>query len=321
MSAPTSVIPGILTTLDQWYGFKRVDTPLLLSAGRHLAFSVETDRGTRLVKIARDATEAEQIAREANALRCFADVAVGLVPTIDLTVAGDVLSSAEGESVLIVREYVRGRVLAEDRRGFAECGRWLGRLHLVLAGIATEALGNRAIRKLDPMGEVLKLRGELGSLPLTTGQHARLGTICGRLQERLGELSAEVLSHPGVGHGDSHPQNLLVRRNAWPCWIDFEDSYVGPQVYDLATLVWSSFRHRRTQELWGSALAGYNACVELDPYTLQAIPPMTLLRHLWWLAIQNEHGRHHFASGDDREEFLQGGFALADCIAEDACGI
>ncbi|MEU0794032.1 aminoglycoside phosphotransferase family protein [Amycolatopsis sp. NPDC005961] len=61
------------------------------------------------------------------------------------------------------------------------------------------------------------------------GEAPRLRAEADRLAEALPDVAVQPL------HGDAHPGNLIATP-AGPCWLDFEDTWLGPLAWDLGIL-------------------------------------------------------------------------------------
>lgn len=78
----------------------------------------------------------------------------------------------------------------------------------------------------------LPRRGPLDDLGRVFERHdldPRLHVEAARLAAALPEVAVQPL------HGDAHPGNLIATP-AGPCWLDFEDTWLGPLAWDLGIL-------------------------------------------------------------------------------------
>ena len=97
----------------------------------------------------------------------------------------------------------------------------------VVAGSLAEV--HAALREYP--GE-LPRRGPLDDLDRVFDRHdldPRLRLEAARLAATLPEAAVQPL------HGDAHPGNLIATP-AGPCWLDFEDTWLGPLAWDLGVL-------------------------------------------------------------------------------------
>lgn len=67
---------------------------------------------------------------------------------------------------------------------------------------------------------------------------------------RLAEVPMQPL------HGDAHPGNWLMTREGL-LWTDWEDAFIGPVEWDLASLIWNAQWLEGDQAKVGRILAGY----------------------------------------------------------------
>jgi phosphotransferase family enzyme len=81
----------------------------------------------------------------------------------------------------------------------------------------------------------LPRRGPLDDLERILARHdldgaaPRLAAEAARLEAALPRVAVQPL------HGDAHPGNLIATE-AGPCWLDFEDTWLGPLAWDLGVL-------------------------------------------------------------------------------------
>ncbi len=116
-------------------------------------------------------------------------------------------------------------------------------------------------------------------------------------------------------HGDCHGGNILWQAEG-PCFVDFDDMVVGPQIQDLWLLSFD-------EEGWQDLLEGYSDFSELPQGSLDAIPSLRALRimhYAAWLtkryedpAFQRafphfESSKYWFDLTQDLENLLQGRF-------------
>jgi Ser/Thr protein kinase RdoA (MazF antagonist) len=146
----------------------------------------------------------------------------------------------------------------------------------------------------------------------------RLHRIAEYVVDRLG-AERNAWGEPALCHGDSHFRNVIVTPKHEAVWIDFEDAWIGPRVYDLATVVWSTLRHRSTRPLWESALRAYARAMPEVRIAARSLGTFMVVRQLWWLTL---HASRWDASVPRarRQTFLRQGLVLAEIICRDACG-
>lgn len=120
-------------------------------------------------------------------------------------------------------------------------------VHVIPGSVPDEALG----ASLWACHEALRdYRGELEPLAILTEslavlKHAkRIGAFsidAAALMERHLQTSLERLAGSPMQplHGDAHPGNWLLTTNGLR-WTDWEDAFLGPVEWDLASLLWNA---------------------------------------------------------------------------------
>ncbi len=222
-----------------------------------------------------------RIAHEASVLAALCEQG-GPVQRIVTTTSGRAYAEND-RRIMMVTEYVKGKPAPETPEGFAAVGASLASLHTAMDSRLNFV---DSLPELDPL-----------VILLNSGKavEERIGPVAGSaikarikvLYDRLHEAAKDGYSN-APGHGDAHGYNLMLTQDSNTVWIDLEDAFAGPRVYDLATVVWSSFRHSETQPLWSAALEAY-AQVRSVTNEFKHIELFVALRHLWWLAL---HARH-----------------------------
>ncbi|RZQ61207.1 phosphotransferase enzyme family protein [Amycolatopsis suaedae] len=105
-------------------------------------------------------------------------------------------------------------------------GRSLAELHAVLRDYPGDLPAN------GPLTEVERIIGQLAADPEWSSAVPRLRAEADRVTAMLDGLDPPRQAL----HGDAHPGNLLVTPEGLR-WIDFEDTWLGPVEYDMATVV------------------------------------------------------------------------------------
>jgi Ser/Thr protein kinase RdoA (MazF antagonist) len=153
----------------------------------------------------------------------------------------------------VLFEWARGRRLSEviDEPSAARAGALLARLHVHGAGFE----GGRP--QPVNVADTVALFAVPDRIPRID---ARYGTLFAeaidRAQRAVDALWADPPHPPHLVHGDLHPDNILVwRRRLTP--IDFQDSFWGFEVQDLAITVAALERHADAARLGGALRAGY----------------------------------------------------------------
>jgi hypothetical protein len=129
--------------------------------------------------------------------------------------------------------------------------------------------------------EVLRsFSGELPELGILSETLALLGTLEQRglfpaatlelLHERLVLSMAALAEFPYQPlHGDAHPGNLL-HTTAGLLWTDWEDTFMGPVEWDLASIIWNARILDEDHESADGILAAYREVGgRIDPAALQ----------------------------------------------------
>lgn len=282
----------------------------LLSDGRNRVFRIETDLCDYVAKCG---TAPGQAAR----LLTYAQLAGGLSAAgcaVETPVPSDagMLACHQGEDSLILLEFVAGNPVGFTVQDFFELGDALARLHAAVDELPeiTEALPPLA--PLDNLATApLRLAGMLSA-----SAYEYLAEHCEKLRDRL---SGQDLGRPAFCHGDPHPLNAL-RTAEGVRWLDLEECHVGPRLFDLGTLVWSTIRAGRTAPLWRAALQAYDAVSPISPAALDLIGPFVAIRQIWWLSLHAQdwgqlplHRQH--------PDLLETGVELLAIICRDACGL
>lgn len=68
-------------------------------------------------------------------------------------------------------------------------------------------------------------------------------------------------------HGDAHPGNLL-HTTLGPLWTDWEDTFLGPVEWDLASVIWNARILEEDHATADAILAAYQAGGSIDPLAL-----------------------------------------------------
>jgi len=317
MVAPRIPVRELLDLLVAQYNFGDCHPTISESvAGRHDIYRIKTNSGELIAKVGRGASGGAAVTREALALKSLTATAAA-VPRLLLGSEGQACVLTPDGCAVLVCEAIRGRPVAETEQGFARYGDALARFHLAIDRLP--AHDRAAFPEFDPIGVVTRAVVALCQGPERNSCSIRLAPlqdfVIGRLKD-----TQELWSQDALGHGDAHFFNLLFRDGGNGCWIDLEDMYRGPIVYDLATLVWSTFRQRRTRPLWDAGLNGYVRVANVTNDQLNCIGVFVAVRHLWWLGLHSAAwGQYPMHS--DSVQFFKEGLTLLEIICRDACGM
>ncbi|GEM_PF-4341779 len=285
-------------------------------AGRHDIYRIKTNSGELIAKVGRGFSGVAAVKREALAFKCLA-ATTAVIPRLLLSSAGEACILTPDGCAILVCEAIQGRPAAETEQGFARYGDALARFHVAIGRIP--AHDRATFAEFDPIAVVTRAVGALCQGPQGATCSSRLALIQHFVIGRL-EDTQELWGQDALGHGDAHFFNLLFRDGGDGCWIDLEDMYRGPIVYDLATLVWSTFRQRRTQPLWEAGLNEYARVANVTSDQLNCLGVFVAIRQLWWLSLHSA-AWGQFPMHTDSIQFFKEGLTLLDIICRDACGM
>lgn len=303
--------------LNALYGFSFSSSNLsVMSRGRNtIVRGCSPAFGDVVVKIAEGEEAVSRLRREALAAQRLGSSNHFVLPPI-LTLAGAPIGISPSSVGTFVTPYVQSVPLQHSPAAFSILGGALARLHREL--VAKDWLEELAIPHFDPRLVLEESAQVLQGSALSPTQKHRLKVCSAFLMHRVACIDQTALVWCPI-HGDAHPRNLLAWQANW-VWIDLEDVALGPRVYDIATMVWSTLRERQTERLWRPGLQAYQEVWALSPEELASIPVFVGIRHLWWLAL------HARAWGDYdlhrlHPRLLDDGVQLLELICRDACGM
>ena len=177
---------------------------------------------------------------------------------------------------------VLGRPLRPVPSDLRRLGASLAALHAASVGLADCERAPRLGAEELVWSPARVLATEIGARP-----------AFGALVQRLGEWLARLPSSADAMlpcHGDAHHENTLLDPDGTVYWIDFELCAVGWPAYDLATAIWATFAQPRGGHLWQALIEGYGAVRLLTSEEAGWLRAFIVVRHLWWLRFQVEHG-------------------------------
>lgn len=119
-----------------------------------------------------------------------------------------------------------------------------------------------------------------------------LAQVSAPYEERLRSLPMQPL------HGDSHSGNVLNTAQG-VLWTDWEDAFVGPIEWDLASLVANPYVFGADQDKAEAALWGYGAAY--DPHVLELCIEVRTFVALVWSVIQYQ--QRPSPAGHERIEY------------------
>lgn len=157
-----------------------------------------------------------------------------------------------------------------------DAGRALHRCHARLKGYPAERLPY-----LGAWDEVRAVKARLeGEALLTPSEMARIERAFARAEATWDRVPQRSASMQAI-HGDAHLGNVLGTARG-PIWTDWEDTFVGPIEYDLASL-------RSRAELFGEDRARIDAaCAAYGPHDAALVRELGLVRNvqvILWLTL------------------------------------
>lgn len=250
-----------------------------------------------------------QIEEEHLFLRDLEEAEVRVVPPLPFADGSFLKETPEGIFFCVFQK-VGGRAPEDlDSEKLKQLGRTLGRLHMVGRKRKSE---HRLTLNATTYGEAAKqVIFDSGRVPreLETRMLGVVDYWIKTANEKLSILPTQRI------HGDCHGGNILWQSEG-PCFVDFDDMVVGPQIQDLWLLSFD-------EEGWQDLLEGYSDFSELPQGSLDAIPSLRALRimhYAAWLtkryedpAFQRafphfESSKYWFDLTQDLENLLQGRF-------------
>lgn len=174
---------------------------------------------------------------------------------------------------LVISFWERETIVA-DRAEPRAAGAALRDVHRLLAGYDAAAL--------PAWGNVEEARAVFERARFfTDAERARVERAWDRALSVVGSARARTASFQAV-HGDAHIGNVLATSRG-PLWTDWEDAFVGPIEWDIASL-------RSKAELFGEERADIDAMTEAygDDYDADLARELGLVRNVQvvsWLAI------------------------------------
>ena len=179
-------------------------------------------------------------------------------------------------SGLVVSFWDYERVVAERVDPHA-AGTGLGALHRMLAGYPRDKLP--VWGGFEEAREVLA-RARTGGA-LTGGELRRLESAWERAARIVESAPRRTASFQAV-HGDAHVRNVLATTRG-ALWTDWEDAFIGPVEFDIASL-------RSRAELFGEERELIDAVCQAypEPYDLELARDLGLVRNvqvITWLAV------------------------------------
>ena len=281
-------------------------------SGRNQVFRCTDGRDVDwIVKLA-GVGQGEGVARESLLLtQLAAQGSLAVRPVAPVRVAPDDCAGA-----MLVLARIDARPARDCAADYASLGAAAARLHGALDHVGIDCV---EMPLFEPAAIVSSAVADVGSALGPGPQRAAL--------ERLGNFIDAGLAgmrmhwdDPRICHGDLHPHNVLLPPGRDPVWIDFEDAFIGPRLYDVATIVWSSFNQTHAAPLWQAALGAYTGITPLSAGVLNCLGLFVALRQVWWLSL---HARHWgaYPMHAAHPQLLDDGVDLLDAICRDACGL
>lgn len=202
------------------------------------------------------------------------------------------IEAAEGTRYAVLSEFVEGRApgAAITEAQSERYGQMLAAIHHV---------GDSKSYPLSQLDEVRLLDEPLKILKpfLPPARTYELIDLVDGLREKLKKLP-KTLPRYGLCHGDAHKSNCLAHDELLTI-IDFDCAAYSWRAYDLVVFRWSTGRPEnaggleagRAQAIWEAFLGGYQTNRLLTKPELDTITDFTVIRHIWWLAIDFWHIR------------------------------
>lgn len=160
---------------------------------------------------------------------------------------------------------------------------WARRLHGALDHVGIDCV---EMPLFEPAAVVSSAVADIGSALGPGPQRAALERIGDFIDASLAGMRV-LWDAPRICQGDLHPLNILLPPG--PVWVDFEDAFIGSRLYDVSTVVWSSFNQTYAAPLWRAALGAYTGITPLSAGVLSCLGLFVALRQVWWLSL---HARH-----------------------------
>ncbi len=177
-----------------------------------------------------------------------------------------------------------------------EVGRTLFQCHELLRSF-TEPLPALAI--LTESVQLLETLGRKALFPLET-----IGLLRERLVSSLDALRAFPMQPL---HGDAHPGNLM-NTTLGLLWTDWEDTFLGPVEWDLASIIWNARILEKDHEMADGILGAYReAGGKIDPLALQhSMIARAAVMSAWYPVLYPEPSPERRAKLQCRLDWLAG---------------
>lgn len=294
-SAPfASLTPETLLDAVESLGFRPDGRLLALNSYENRVYLVfMEDTAPQVVKFYRAGRWSDEAILEEHAFST--ELAAGELPVVaPLTIDGRTLHRRDDLRFAVFPK-MSGRSPEFDYgKNLEWMGRFIGRIHAVGA---RRAYVSRPRLDIASFGEAPRdflrqggfLPAELGAVYFGVVEQALDGVR--RAFERAGDVRSLRL------HGDCHAGNVLWRdtessgndcgNDSGPCFVDFDDSRMGPAVQDLWMLLSGDPAEQRRQ--WSDVLAGYEDFYEFDRrelHLIEALRTLRLIHYAGWLAAR-----------------------------------
>ncbi len=214
------------------YGIEKARISALAQGGDNETLIVESDNGLKVLRIYRT-TPPDEVDFELNVID-FLLAGDFPTPCFLRTTDGNVKAQVNGV-VAVLFEFVEGKPIRKDNQAALNVAKTMARLHHL-----TISIPFMGVRSRSDIGRIRNFVRFVENSPALAEKNG-CSEYVAELNDLLGEIYPVLNNRSipsGIVHHDLHADNVFAdHTNTIVSIIDFDESYYGPLVFDLASLI------------------------------------------------------------------------------------